>query len=42
MKKYYGGDRIQGYPVHETKSFKNINNLSPYALFEKTWKEKQK
>lgn len=37
---YFGGDRILGYPTHETDNFVGDRPLCPYNIFIKTFKEK--
>jgi hypothetical protein len=37
---YFGGNRLLGYPTHDTKKLANEGPLSPYSIFIKTWKEK--
>jgi hypothetical protein len=36
---YFGGDRLLGWPTHETPFLKNEGELSPFSIFEKTWIE---
>ena len=37
---YFGGDRLLGYPTHETSKLKDEGLLSPYNIFKNTWEEK--
>lgn len=39
--RYYGGDRLLGYPTYETKEFVDFKDpLTPYNIFMRTWIKK--
>lgn len=40
QQKYFGGDRMLGYPVHETNYFTDSGPMCPYDIFIKTFTNK--